>query len=521
MPEIMRRPRRSVWVDARDYGVTADGATNDSTALASALSAASSGAKCVQLPAGTIKLSTRVDVPSGVTLQGVGDATIVTGAGLNLFSDATVQDLALLYDGTQTRAITRDTASATTRVTVTGCLFRGAWADGIYVDRGPTSSSAARWLIAGNRFQEYTNAAIFCIRANDFIITGNDCEGTSTSRSILFYGGRRNRIADNRINSGVTGILFLFQRSTAGYPGTFIGNVISGNTVAGVSEEGISFDIRGNVAADIAVIDRDTVASTSTSGANLRVTLTNAGWTGTNTWLGHYLCFMSGALKGRAAEITAQAGTLFTIDVSSEEHGVIAGSDTVVLGLPALRNVITGNAVNATSSTTTGIVLWGLAYGNAIVGNTIIGPTTANASKGGIVVASLSSLTTSTVNVTGSAGRAPSEYNVVTGNVVERADIYLQFKDYGTDTFNSYGNVAVANALIGGRVVSERQQPIAIANPAVFAHSVSSIVDEGTDALSDVRWPTTGTGPILTSADGTRWRIVVDDAGEITAEEIT
>ncbi|MFA5436811.1 MAG: hypothetical protein WC372_12305 [Candidatus Neomarinimicrobiota bacterium] len=37
----------------------------------------------------------------------------------------------------------------------------------------------------------------------------------------------------------------------------------------------------------------------------------------------------------------------------------------------------------------------------------------------------------------------------------------------------------------------------------------------------DVEWLTAAIGPILTSADGTRWRILIDNLGRYTTEAVT
>lgn len=63
------------FFDVTDYGAAGDGSTNDTTALQDALDAAAGGG-VVWLPAGTY-LTDPLDVPDGVTIQGVGWASII------------------------------------------------------------------------------------------------------------------------------------------------------------------------------------------------------------------------------------------------------------------------------------------------------------------------------------------------------------------------------------------------------------------------------------------------------------
>ena len=102
--------------DAREYGVKADGTTDDSTAFAAVLAAASSaGGGTIQLPKGTIKLASEVNTPNNgtvINVNGAGmDATILKGSGAldHVYghrTNGTVSNLTVDGNATTTHALT-------------------------------------------------------------------------------------------------------------------------------------------------------------------------------------------------------------------------------------------------------------------------------------------------------------------------------------------------------------------------------------------------------------------------------
>src|SRR5262245_47018841 len=63
------------WIDVRTYGATGDGATDDTTALQQALTAATSSKAPVLVPAGNYKITGALDLREGQSFFGVGDST--------------------------------------------------------------------------------------------------------------------------------------------------------------------------------------------------------------------------------------------------------------------------------------------------------------------------------------------------------------------------------------------------------------------------------------------------------------
>lgn len=85
----------------RDHGCVGDDATNDTTCLTNAITAAAlSTGKTLYLPAGTYRTNAKISVPGGVKLIGDGqDKSIIHGTGNDVIVDATVGTGAWLFKG--------------------------------------------------------------------------------------------------------------------------------------------------------------------------------------------------------------------------------------------------------------------------------------------------------------------------------------------------------------------------------------------------------------------------------------
>lgn len=412
-------------VNVRVYGAVGDGVTDDTAAIQAAIDAiGESVGGALWIPDGRYFCPSSIELPEDVSMIGSGYHSVIDGASITFNSRCRIESLQFSGNGSG-KALVSGTDDVCKNAVIRGCWF-DALDTGIYLERGPASKQSEGVQILNNVFAECTTSAVFAIRANGALVQGN-VMGYAGSRPIQFYGGQRNRIIGNRVTAGITGIGFIFQRSTAGVAGTPIGNVIANNIVEGYTEEGITFDCRGNVAADISVVDWDEIASTS--GTN-QIVLDHANWADAGSpFAGYAAVFISGALQGTVCTISAQSGATLTTDLSTTELGKIVAGDEVVIGLPAYGNLISGNHVDGRNGTS-GIVLWGNALGNSITGNTVLG------SNAGISLSSLSSLIRASNNVTGNTGRAPVAFNTVVGNTLMRTVIQDQFYDYGSDAYS-------------------------------------------------------------------------------------
>lgn len=263
--------------NVRDYGATGDGATDDTTAIAAALTAAASGG-AVYLPAGSYVVSVTLTVPDNVTFYGDGPevTTILVAASftgsrvINLTGadNVCVRDLhvdhqseILLYSVDAYNY----TLTATTGVTVSNvkttdgyCGVRVQNADKVFIEGCHIISGQL-----GMRFLAISNARII----GNFIDTslagmGIEVQGSSDAavHDVVISSNLVNNSQDNGIavrailgdvyrvsvtgntitDAGKAGIKYTME---SGSSGTISNGAITGNTVTGfgihVQQQGI------------------------------------------------------------------------------------------------------------------------------------------------------------------------------------------------------------------------------------------------------------------------------------------
>lgn len=431
------------YVNVRDYGAVGDGVNDDTSAFTAALAA---GAR-VFVPAGSYLVGD-VLISAGKRLEGEHrtTTTLVRNSAtrvLKVQSDTRVSGFKFT-NGSAATAIGWDTNSASeiTDVVIEDNEF-SAFSNAIYIDRGPAAGSARRWTIRRNIF---TNCSygVYSIRVFDSHIESNYfTHATAFGRHIFTLSGSNNRIRFNRLVGGIVGIGFLYDRDLNGFSGCS-NNVVHGNMISGHSEEGISFDVYGNVGLSTPVIDNDTVASKTTVGG-YKVNLSHANWASSGSTLsGYSMMFVSGGLAGRVFTISNHTNSTFTLAMSPSEHASIAASDKVAIGVFFLGNVVSNNTVDASSATTTltSILLYGNCARTSVIGNTTYGGR-------GVEIRALNSITQSSLNVTGTLGIAPCPYNTVTGNTADGGEIKMSTYDYGSGAaFDNVGNKQAGNAAV-------------------------------------------------------------------------
>lgn len=462
-------------VNLLNYEPAADGTTDDTDAIATAIAALSTGDTLKIPPGNVIKgdNTTRHILPEGCTLDARGatlDEVLLQPKTLS-----TIWGARFLGDG---YAIQSDSAAYDPFVTIKECAFEGL-SRGIYVENtnGPADHHHSHWTVANNAF-DGCSYGFFSVFSRDMLIAGNHFKDSATS-GVGFFAGRRNRIVNNTVDGGTVGIQFVFNRPSVAYWSIVQGNVVSGNTIRDYDEEGIAFDVNGSDGDNAGVIETDTVSATGTSGANSTVTLADAGWAThpQSVYYGYHMTFLTGSLAGRSffiGDVNANTGTfVFTPDVmTATERGLIAAGNYVSVGSPMIGNVITGNHVDATGSlsghgTTNGIILFGNCFHNTISGNVV--------EHGNIEINSIEGIDLPTVTYAGNAPRAMSLANVVASNTVTRGDILFDHLGFGAfednPTFQTLHNLAVGNVVLTGDIIADGHTVKAAGNAATTATS--------------------------------------------------
>jgi hypothetical protein len=324
-----------------------------------------------------------------------------------------------------------DTLTLGSNCTIVGVNFTGGGDSGVEI-RGSGNK------VSGCTFGAYPRAGLIVAVGNENVIDGNTFNGvTGFGAGIQVLGGKRNHITDNVTRGGITAIAFLYSRSSNGGGAASLieDNVVSGNTCLDFSEEGITFDVLGNSAADVAALEYDTIVSVGGS----TVTLSSHTWP---SYAGYDVVFLSGALAGRTRSIVGQSGNGFVVD--SAPTGAAPG-DQVVIGAAFKNNLVSENTVTAAASDQNSILLYGMAFGNRIDNNRIL--------SGGIKVESLDNLIPASGSVTGTYGRAPCGYNTIKNNVVSGA-VSLEY--YAIPDMNGHANAYPAYTSHGNNVVGNQ-----------------------------------------------------------------
>lgn len=436
-------------VTPQRFGAAADGVTNDDAAFLAAVTYASVyGNGVVFLPKGSYKKVAQTSVPNDVRIVGVGAQSRIIGPGFTLGSRNTVE-LVSFESATANASIALSfkTDAGYTATTIKDCVFTNL-SRGVDVGGTATNASHKRIRVIDCYFTNCTYG-IYQTYGQYNVYSRNVFEMSAAQRAILFNGGSYNQITSNSITGGTTGIIFLYARNVAG-SNVLFHNVISQNTITGVTEESISLDLTGNTAAAVGVFDRDTVSVKAINGSAVDVTCAAAAFaTSGSVFTGYYVLMRTGLLAGQAFKINTHLNSNLNLEMNTTEaYPLLTVADEFSICAPFVGNVITGNTI--LSSGTFAILLYGICAGNVIANNSVAGAS--------IAVWSLSSVIASTINVTGRTGRAPSENNVVSFNAVRGGSIAFTFNDFGADAYSA----VVGNELSHNRVVNGK---FPLANP--------------------------------------------------------
>jgi hypothetical protein len=343
-----------------------------------------------------------------------------------------------------------------TKARVSRCRFAEFKSSIAILLRAIPNDAPSRCVIEDNVFENCEYAVLMERGLYCRIVRNTSSNATGSGRHIVFYSAENCLIADNLVTGGIVGITGLMNRTVGGtFP--IQGNVIRGNTVVAVAEEGISLDLHGNDSNTVAVTDHGTIASKgsyNSSNGQLSITL-DAGFSGasSNKFFRARLVITSGAAVGSVFKIDASSGEVVTVNgMRADTAALVAAGDSISIGQPMFANIITGNEVRDAGKWS--VVLWGFCVGNVVAQNTFrtsLSTTVSDTGRpsGGVEVWGLDGLVVSTASQTGRLGRAPSLLNRVTQNVMDRCRTYEGVKTYnGAPGYMQSGNDLAGNIII-------------------------------------------------------------------------
>jgi len=353
-------------------------------------------ARHVSIPAGfKVTLSGAITVPEGTVLEGPGVLHLTSrSAGLRLGNRCVVRNLTI----TSSKNFSHGKAISVTSPKIGGrrkadcrisrCRFEKMWGTGIY------AREVSHLTVEGNYWENHSNkskfynAMVFAAVERSRIV-GNTI--LHANQGVLFHGGRHNVIRGNYIENCMQGI----SCHTSGshprhWPYTlFTHNVISGNVLNRIREEGIAYDnsMGKTPAKDAAQNQVRAVAGVkavrSLSGNRIRVLLkepANPGKKYGNNWAeGYYVGILTGKTAGMLLEVIASGveegtGYLELPRISQKLPERIGMGDRLWIGAGCFYNTISGNTLDVAGMVSgkgnaTCIGLWGAAWNNQIQGN--------------------------------------------------------------------------------------------------------------------------------------------------------
>lgn len=242
-------------VNAKDYGATGDGVTDDTASIAAAITAAQSLGASVFLPPGTYVTTNVLTLPAGVGLYSQSrSARIVTALnshdGINLGSNCTVRSIVL--EGANVERVAGGGAdgidsSDASNVLIEDCEIKKWGSRGI-----ATGAAPINWRIRANYVHENFDEGIFLWRGgyDNFVegnhVISNQYNGidTNCTRTII----RGNVVRGNGAAEGVGDMDGIMVKGITSYDLAYViveGNEVYSNFYHGISVNGADSNVQG------------------------------------------------------------------------------------------------------------------------------------------------------------------------------------------------------------------------------------------------------------------------------------
>lgn len=387
-----------------------------------------------ELQAGTHTVNATFTMATNVTLTAAEDASLVIASGQILnFDDGNVIEGVYIRMESNSRL---QAAAASGNTTVQNARIEG----NTFVRSGTITT--APYLRFGQGFgagqfhqnnvvrdNDFYEVSILEEVGNNIAYEGNHFYNMAGLRPLQIWGSNH-RVIGNYVDGGIFGLSLLGKHNIAAARRPCTGNVFAGNIVLNTSEEGISMDVVGNVAAETVIREYDTVATTPGSSV---ITLSSANWSAQTTYTGsvYDLVFVTGTLAGKRYKITTHSGASFTLANVSSDYASITVGDGVSIQLSCYGNTIANNIVIPAliegRDFSSGIVLHGTGTENTIANNIVYGVDTGagsfdnyairEANLNGIVATDAITYDgTNSTTIAATQRRAPVGLNTITNN---------------------------------------------------------------------------------------------------------
>jgi parallel beta-helix repeat protein len=420
------------WADAtvinvKDFGATGDGNTDDSVAIQSAVSYASTAKGTLHFPAGTYRIDTTISVPGNLRITGDGNMShltrtttgnifSITGTSETPVSNVHISNLRFSGPSTQANSIVgngiyMDYAS---HITIKHCLFQGFGLTDSN-DGGISGIRSSYVSVLGNSFRLNTNGV---------------CFGTPGGTIGIDHSLIAHNIALNNWEDGI---------HTQQCSFLVIDSNITGKN--GQVNDGAGIDILRDT--------NDTISGNLCfeNGGN-GIEIGSGASADSGHTIGGNSCYQNGGNGISVANLSTKCSIVSNTCISNTGHGInVSPSGTANATMEHIlvsnNNIQSsgGNGINISSASATSVVRFSIISGNVVHGNTNHGILlTARVENNQVVNNTVISNSANGIRLSSQSTNIPNN-NVISGNLLSGNSTQLgQAGDTNTIAINNKGH---------------------------------------------------------------------------------